>query len=244
MFQLMFLKNGSLVVSFPYFYEAACQLAIGTIPPAPMPQKISLNERLWGSSHKVKYTHHVDGRAHFSQDGKIQTIVKRESVPLGAAVGHLFTVQLQGLSAFKALPADQHHPPRPSRANAVFQLTGRKSDSVKFLGQIYQRDHFIRSLVNVKSPVGPRLMLAGPDGRRHMGVMMAAAEFPERLLIVTAEAISALNQDGPTITFIGGFDSPDVVFDHSRPSDFLFMASPAGDIERIFADHGTVDLVR
>jgi hypothetical protein len=39
MFQLMFLKDGSLTVSFPYFKEAACQLAIGTMPPAPMPRR-------------------------------------------------------------------------------------------------------------------------------------------------------------------------------------------------------------
>jgi hypothetical protein len=241
MFQLMFLKDGSLTVSFPYFKEAACQLAIGTMPPAPMPPKISLGERLWGSSHRVKYTHHVDGRVHFSQDGKIRTVVRRQAIPLTAADGHLFTVQLQGLSAFKALPTDQLHPPNVSRANAVFEINGAPTDSLKFLGRIHSRDRLIHSLVSIKAPVGPRMVLQSPDGRRHMSIMMAAPNHPDRLLFITAEAIPLLNQDGPTITFIGGFDPPEIVFDHGVPSDFLFMASPAGDLEKVFREHGTVD---
>lgn len=34
------------------------------------------------TSHNVKYTHHPDGRAHFSQDGQVLTRIKRQSVPL------------------------------------------------------------------------------------------------------------------------------------------------------------------
>jgi hypothetical protein len=55
------------------------------------------------ASHAVKYAHHPDGEAHFSQDGKVLTAIRRKAVPLDAAAGHLFTVHVVGFAAFKTL---------------------------------------------------------------------------------------------------------------------------------------------
>jgi hypothetical protein len=51
------------------------------------------------TSHLVKYSHHPDGRAHFSQDGKILTAIKRQSIALDRQNGHMFTLYIQGLHA-------------------------------------------------------------------------------------------------------------------------------------------------
>ena len=51
------------------------------------------------TSHLVKYSHHVDGRAHFSQGGKILTAIKRQSMALDKQYGHIFSLLVQGLNA-------------------------------------------------------------------------------------------------------------------------------------------------
>lgn len=242
--QLMFLRDGSLTVSFPYFQEAACQLAIGTMPGAPMIPHLTLNQNLWGSSHSVKYTHHLDGRAHFSQDGRIRTIVRRQSVPLTDADGHIFTFSVQGFSAFKALPKEQRHAPGARRTNLFFRFAKKSLSAIKLVGYVYRREKFLDSLVDPKPPVGPIMSLIGPDGQVRAGAIITAPNAPERILVVAAESIPPLNRGRPTMVFIAGFDPPELVNDYTRTSDFLFMASPPGDLERIIREYGTVDFTR
>jgi hypothetical protein len=50
----------------------------------------------------VKYAHHRDGEAHFSQTGRVYTHVRKRSVPLNEQIGHLWTIQLQGLNGFRS----------------------------------------------------------------------------------------------------------------------------------------------
>lgn len=59
------------------------------------PTSLSLIDGGKVTSHKVKYSHHPDGRTHFSQDGKIFTKVIKSSASFDEVDGHLFTVQFQ-----------------------------------------------------------------------------------------------------------------------------------------------------
>jgi hypothetical protein len=72
-FQIMFLRDGSLIVNFPYGRHSKGLLSICNIPAGQATAQISLVQQGKCTSHKIKYTHHRDGRAHFSQDGKIST---------------------------------------------------------------------------------------------------------------------------------------------------------------------------
>lgn len=74
------------------------------------PASLSLLDGGKVTGHKVKYSHHPDGRVHFSQDGKIRTVIQKKSIPLSEAEGHLFTVQLQGLKDFGELSAKEKQP--------------------------------------------------------------------------------------------------------------------------------------
>lgn len=242
--QLMFLSDGSLTVSFPYFHEPNCQLAIVTAPAAAHVPRLKIDKNRWASSHRVKYTHHVDGRAHFSQDGRIRTVVKRQAVPLTESVGHLFTLIVQGLSAFKSLPAEQRHAPNDRRANVGFSLKGKKIDTLKIVGRIFKRDFLISTLVNPKPPVGPVINLVDDEGRRTQTAIISVASAPERILAVSAQPWHQQNEGRPSITFIGGFDPPDIADDYSRTMDFLFMASPAGDMDSLLEEIDTVDFAR
>jgi hypothetical protein len=79
--QIIFAKDGSLFVSCPYFRERTGILAAATIPGNGQTTS-QIDLRLGGkvASHLVKYSHHPDGRAHFSQDHKVRTEIRRQSI--------------------------------------------------------------------------------------------------------------------------------------------------------------------
>src|SRR5439155_17026711 len=100
LFQIVCRRDGSIFVPFPYYKNSSAQLIEGTlIGGQQYPSDLNVSGPL--TTHRVKYTHHADGEAHFSQDGKILTRVRRRANPLQSYSGHLFTVQLQGLSDFQ-----------------------------------------------------------------------------------------------------------------------------------------------
>lgn len=111
-FQVLFQKSdGSLFVSFRYFKDVAGLLTLVTLNArTKYPTSVSLLDGGKVTGHKVKYSHHPDGRVHFSQDGKVRTVIQKKSIPLSEAEGHLFTVQLQGLKDFSELSAKEKQP--------------------------------------------------------------------------------------------------------------------------------------
>ena len=96
--QIMFSKrDGSIYINFPYYSDTRGLISLVTYPGDISTTHLRLEPGGRVTSHLVKYSHHQDGRAHFSQDGKIKTEVKKMSVPLTEINGHFFTVQIQGL---------------------------------------------------------------------------------------------------------------------------------------------------
>ena len=82
-FQVVFPTDGSLFVTFPYFRHRTGILAAATIPAnGQTSSQVDLQVGGKIASHDVKYSHHTDGRAHFSQAGKVFTVVKRQSIAL------------------------------------------------------------------------------------------------------------------------------------------------------------------
>jgi hypothetical protein len=55
------------------------------------------------TTHRIKYVHHVDGRAHFSQDRKIYTRIVNQARRLDEDIPHMFTMSLQGIDQFAPL---------------------------------------------------------------------------------------------------------------------------------------------
>ena len=97
-------KDGTLYVHFPYYAHSQGIASLVTwIPDNPPPANLSLIEGGKVTSHLVKYSHHPDGRAHFSQDGKVYTSIKKQSLPINMIDGHVFSVQIQGLSSYDQL---------------------------------------------------------------------------------------------------------------------------------------------
>lgn len=65
-------------------------------------------------------------------------------------------------------------------------------------------------------------------------------------LLLTCESIPRLDQDrDSTLTFVGGFEKPEIALDHSKDSTFLALAYPtAGDFSELEAQIGSIDLMR
>lgn len=102
--QIQLCKNGQIFAQCPYFISSAglvgeCEAVVDE----KMNGQIRLGEVGVTTSHLVKYSHPIDGRAYFSQDGKIYTRIRRQSFRLDTAYGHLFEFHLFGLSSFATI---------------------------------------------------------------------------------------------------------------------------------------------
>jgi hypothetical protein len=140
LFQVFFAKDGSLFVSFPYFRHREGILA-ATMSPANGQPTSQVNLEIGGkvTSHLVKYSHHPDGRAHFSQTGKVRTQVKRQSLPLNEYRGHIFSLQIQGIEAFERADEIKDIGTNAKRSTLIFPIGQPSEDgALKFVGYWYE----------------------------------------------------------------------------------------------------------
>jgi hypothetical protein len=98
--------NPSLAVDFPYSpFESGIALRAQWSPADPDQRTFQWLDPSTSmkTSQRPKYNHHRDGRAHFSQDGKVRTTIARQACPLREINGHAFTVHVQGIERFPEL---------------------------------------------------------------------------------------------------------------------------------------------
>jgi hypothetical protein len=246
--QIMFQKrDGSMFVNFPYYEHSEGLVSLITwMPENPPPTSLSLEPGGKVASHLVKYSHHPDGRAHFSQDGKVFTAIKKQSVPIKEIQGHVFTVQLQGLASFEQLnPSEYNLPPTPKRTILNFSFGDKEPESVKIVGRWYSQAVL---LSNMKSGViGPVMTAINPQGKSYSAFLCSAPEGHAgegRILVITCEGIPKLSKDEETtLTFIGGFDQPTIVNDLSKTTTFLALAYPVENADELTERVGSIDLI-
>lgn len=241
-------SDGSLYVNFPYFKHSKGLISLVTLTSGTTyPTNIDLTPGGKVTSHLVKYAHHPDGRVHFSQDGKVLSIVRKQSIPLAEAEGHLFTVQLQGLQGFQPVDVRKDFSaPTPRKTVVTFELknTMLNYDTFKLLGHWYSMSKFTQNTVG--SPSGPLLPVVKPDGQMIPGVVISAPpnyRFSDRVLLVTIENVPKLTEEEDTVlTFVGGFDPPSVILDLSVNTSFLSLSYPASDYSALKLRLGSADL--
>lgn len=183
------------------------------------------------STHYVKYSHHPSGLAQFSLSGKVKSVVRKASVPLSNASGHIFTFMVQGLDRFDVRKPDEKGTLK--RGLVEFGLDCDPSQSLKFVGHYYsQRELAARAVFNSDTPW---LMGVTPDGRRVMSLALATTYFhngERRFLMLSAEVVPRITESQEVfISFMGGFDPNDVVDNHGVPTSFLMFIYPI-DAER------------
>jgi hypothetical protein len=237
-FQIVFHKDGSFFISFPYFRHRTGLLSISAIPAnGSRESQVNLEHAGKVTSHLVKYSHHVDGRAHFSQDGKIFTAIKRQSIALDKQHGHLFSLLIQGLSALD--PANDE---LQSTKRAAIEFAMEPPAAIKFVGRWFAVNAMRFS--NPTPTIGPVVPGLDPDGNRTDQIFTASPHANTRhVLAVSCIPIPSLGPEPEIFLFYGGFSSADIMTDPTKEAGFLAFLYPIADSEKLRERLGSVDFV-
>jgi hypothetical protein len=203
LFQILVGRDESLFVSFPYFRHRTGILAAATIP-ANGQTSSQVNLQVGGkiASHRVKYSHHPDGRAHFSQDGRVRTEIRRQSVALDEQWGHIFTVLVQGIEGFDAAHAVKDTGSSSKRTALTFQLPEESiTGTIKLVGRWF--DISVLRLGGQRKPViGPLLTAQDPEGKQQNGFLVASPyDNARHVLFITCESIPRVSSESETLLF-------------------------------------------
>lgn len=240
-FQIGFDKDGSLFVHFPYFQHRTGILSSSEIP-ATGERKADVNLEHGGkvTSHRVKYSHHKDGRAHFSQDGKIFTAIKRQSISLDTQNGHMFSLYIQGLHALDiAKMAKDAEGISATRSVIDFQIQPT-AEAIKFVGRWL--DIYKLGVSEPNATVGPKHTIVDPDGVRSDAILVASPHpNAKHVLAITCVPILRLGPDPEIFLFHGGFDAPETMTDPAKEAGFLAFLYPLSEAAKVRERLGSVD---
>jgi len=239
-------KDGSIHLSFPYFRDSKGLLSIGTLPQGETTAQIKLEKRGKITSHLVKYSHHPDGTVLFSQDRKIFSKIRKKSKALADDPGHIFTVQLQGLSGFESFAQSPAKDGQTAKERILnFHFAKGEPEATKLLAYwhtkkyvISEQDHEIsKPTAYVKDKSGavrPSFLISPLEGN------LSA----HSILMLMAEAIPKMSHEIESLlVFIGGFDPNAVADDLSRKTDFLAFQYPAVNYEDLKNRIGSIDFI-
>jgi hypothetical protein len=236
--KIKFSKDGSLYVFFPGFANTE-GIVCRPVLRAGVVGQTTLDLTVWGkvTTHLVKYAHHPDGEAHFSQDGKVKTEIRRRAVPLDQQRGHLFTIQVQDFGSFPAL-----NTPRKR------QLTFNLPDSVraiKITGWRFGASDF-QLPEGAQVNGGPKgVQLA--DGVTRYGFFVSppgGTRFDDIVLFLSVEEIPWMSEDKAAhLIFMGGFDPVGIALNSGVDTEFLAFAYPCSDYSLLNSNIGSIDFI-
>lgn len=244
-FQCRFAKrDGSILVNFPYFRQTDGLVSLVQWPAGQASTTANLELGGKVTSHLVKYSHHPDGRAHFSQDGRVLTQIKKDSVPLAELEGHFFTLHVHGLQHFEPLPEHEaNKAPTPKRAGVRFVFDGEEPQSVKFVGMLYRDTTLERR--SADGVIHPSMQFMGPDGKARTGMICSTAlglKGQERCLLVYCEPLPRMDQTrSSSMLFVAGFESATVMNDVAKPVSYLAFSYPVEEPEQLRQRIGSID---
>jgi hypothetical protein len=241
--QVFFGRDRSLFISFPYFRHRTGILAAATIP-ANGQTTSQVNLQVGGkiASHLVKYSHHPDGRAHFSQEGRVRTEIKRQSVALGEQRGHIFTVMIQGIEGFDLADAKKDSGASKKRTALTFQLPEESiAGTVKLVGRWFDISA-LRLGGQKSSVIGPLVPAQDSQGKQQNGFLVASPyDNARHVLLITCEPIPRVSPESECLLFYGGFSPRVIMDDTSQEAGFLAFLYPVGDAEELKKTIGTID---
>jgi hypothetical protein len=238
-FQIVFDRDGSLFITFPYFRHRIGLLSSSSIPATGTRQaQVNLEKGGKVTSHLVKYSHHTDGRAHFSQTGKIITAVKRQSIALDNQHGHIFSLLIQGVHAL-----DVANPVREvgmSTKRTVVDFQVEPSEAIKFVGRWLDVNKLRFS--NPTPTIGPTLLMMDADGVQKNACLFASPHVNARhVLAITCEKIPKLGPELEMFLFYGGFDPSEIMTDPKKEAGFLAFLYPLSEADKLRERLGSVD---
>jgi len=242
-FQIGFEKDGSLFIHFPYFQHRVGILSSSEIPATgERTAEVNLENGGKVTSHLVKYSHHPDGRAHFSQDGKIFTAIKRQSVALDKQNGHIFTLNIQGLHALDVAKKVKDVEGNSGKRSVLDFQIEPTPEAIKFVGRWLDVNK-----LRVSQPdatVGPKHWMVDPDGVKTNATLVASPQADTKhVLAITCVATPRLGPAREIFLFQGGFDAFETMTDPTKKAGFLAFQYPLSEAASVRERIGSVDYV-
>lgn len=246
LFDLMFHINkkgqSGIFVLFPYHRNANGLLSTTTFPANHKHlKKLSLVPGGKVTSHKVKFSHWADGSVHFSQSGKIFTFGKKQSNPLTAGIGHLFTVHLKGLKGFDANNDQKEYSTK--KIDLDVDLLESDDDTIKFVAWWY--DYATVHPSNRR--FNRNYLFKTDDGKTHWCFALQAPKthpLSNMVLLLTSGTEFMTKEKGSHLLLVGGFDKKEISKDITKDMQFLSMLYPARNYEKMKQQIGSVDYLK
>ena len=224
LFQLQF-HGPRIFIHFPYQPDAPGFLNRVEVPPGRTHNIVT--DTTDGTTRRIKYSHPIDGQAHFSQDGQIVTTIRNQAQPLDQSIGHLFSVDVAGISLFRK--CGNKVPPGTASAQFAFN-SEHPPDPLHCAGFWFKLEEG-----NPEGMTNP-VMVDLASGQQQ-GVAIA----PPRNSPLHGWVLVIFPRNGPEglaaepgefrLTFVGGFAVD--LQDTNVSSSFLAMQYPAGDISAL-----------
>ena len=230
-------KTGAIFAQFSYFSgKRGVVTKTSCVVGANGTSKIEFAERGFVSSTLVKYSHPPDGRAHFSQDGKVVTKVWANALPLDGPEGHLFEIHAYDLEAFAPLVAGAE---KRRRTYLPFATTGSPG-GVSLVAEWRRRSELSAYSARSGRQVGPIDEIPRRhDGQLHKAAMWAPpADCPlkDHLLCLSVSIIEpppGLTE--PKLLLLGGWTYPPEPLEPGNSVEFLAFSYPIPE-EAAFAE--------
>ena len=107
--------------------------------------------------------------------------------------------------------------------------------ALKFVGRFYKKSKLKSQIVgSVKGPIVP---CQTNEGKKNLGFLISHP-FEDRInsniLLLTCEEVPKIDpKNYSALTFIGGFDSLDIAYDHNKDTQFLALSYPVENYDEL-----------
>ena len=208
---LTFGRSG-IFVQFPYFrHRDGIASSVTLESRSSPPHKLKLDEHGKVTSHLVKLSHHIDGSAHFSQDGKVLTQIRRKSFRLDNSIGPVFQLFAFWLSGFDVRDSTTV---TDDRAYVQFQSLGSHVFGVNIQGE-WRCKKGLADNIEGTGPAGPVTSVIHRKTGVNTQVAFLGSPVPHPLdshvlMVACSRADPPAGVTTPMIILIGGWDHAEV----------------------------------
>lgn len=116
-----------------------------------------------------------------------------------------------------------------------YSIKSEGNSALKFVGRYYNQNKITHQIIGkIKGPIVP---CQTDDGKRYIGFLIKHPfenSTNDNMILLTCEVIPTLDKNNySALTFIGGFDPIEKVFNHNVDTSFLALSYPVENYEEL-----------